>query len=49
MITTLRIVQELRPRYDLNGTRAIYDVSGQGLPYERFAVEREGDRWFIAE
>src|SRR5688572_3571021 len=49
LITTLRIVQELRPRYDLNGTRAIYDVSGQGLPYERFVVEREGDRWFIAE
>lgn len=49
MITTLRIVQELRPRYDLNGTRAIYDVSGQGLPYERFVLEREGDRWFIAE
>ena len=49
MITTLRIVQELRPRYDLNGTRAIYDVSGQGLPYERFVVEREDDRWFIAE
>ena len=33
----------------LNGTRAIYDVSGQGLPYERFVIEREGDRWFIAE
>ena len=49
LITTLRIVQELRPRYDLNGTRAIYDVSGQGLPYERFVLEREGDRWFIAE
>jgi len=49
MITTLRIVQELQPRYDLNGTRAIYDVSGQGLPYERFVIEREGDRWYIAE
>jgi len=49
LITTLRIVQELQPRYDLNGTRAIYDVSGQGLPYERFVIEREGDRWFIAE
>jgi len=49
LITTLRIVQELQPRYDLNGTRAIYDVSGQGLPYERFVVEREGDRWYIAE
>ena len=49
MITTLRIVQELKPRYDLNGTRALYDVSGQGLPYERFTIEREGDRWYIAE
>jgi len=49
LITTLRIVQELRPRYDLNGTRAIFDVSGQGLPYERFVIEREGDRWYIAE
>ncbi|HET7810368.1 MAG TPA: hypothetical protein VFL16_07305 [Steroidobacteraceae bacterium] len=49
LITTLRIVQELQPRYDLNGTRAIYDVSGQGLPYERFVLEREGDRWYIAE
>ena len=50
MITTLRIVQELQPRYDLGGTRAIYDVSGQGLPYERFVLERDKDqRWYIAE
>ena len=49
MITTLRIVQELQPRYDLNGTRAIYDVSNQGLPYDRFVIEREGSRWYIAE
>src|SRR6188508_319450 len=50
MITTLRIVQELRPRYDLGGNRAVYDVSGQGLPYERFVLERDKDmRWYIAE
>ncbi len=50
MITTLRIVQELQPRYDLGGTRAIYDVSGQGLPYERFVLERSKDmKWYIAE
>jgi hypothetical protein len=50
MITTLRIVQELQPRYDLGGTRAVYDVSGQGLPYERFALERDEDmKWYIAE
>jgi hypothetical protein len=50
MITTLRIVQELQPRYDLGGSRAVYDVSGQGLPYERFVLERDKDmRWYIAE
>ena len=50
MITTLRVVQELAPKYDMNGARAIYDVSGQGLPYERFVLERDKDnRWYIAE
>jgi hypothetical protein len=50
MITTLRIVQELRPRYDLGGARAVFDVSGQGLPYDRFTLERDKDnRWYIAE
>jgi hypothetical protein len=50
MITTLRIVQELSPRYDLGGSRAIYDLSGQGLPYTRFVLERDKDMsWHIAE
>jgi hypothetical protein len=50
MITTLRIVQELKPKYDLGGTRAVYDVSGQGLPYDRFVLERDEDmKWYIAE
>ncbi len=49
MITTLRIVQELSPRYEMNNTRAIFDVSGQGLPYQRFVLERDKDRWYIAE
>jgi hypothetical protein len=50
MITTLRIVQEIPPKYDLGGNRAIFDVSGQGLPYDRFVLERDKDkRWYIAE
>ncbi len=49
MITTLRIVQELSPRYDMGGARAIFDVSGQGLPYSRFVLEKDKDRWYIAE
>jgi hypothetical protein len=50
MITTLRVVQELSPKYDLGGSRAVYDVSGQGLPYDRFVLERDKDmHWYIAE
>lgn len=50
MITTLRIVQELQPKYDMGGTRALFDVSGQGLPYERFVLEKDKEnRWYIAE
>jgi hypothetical protein len=50
MITTLRLVQELPPHYDLGGARAVFDVSGQGLPYDRFVLERDKDnRWYIAE
>jgi hypothetical protein len=50
MVTTLRIVEELHPRYEMGGARAVYDVSGQGLPYERFVLERDKDmRWYIAE
>ena len=50
MITTLRVVQELSPKYEMAGARAVYDVSGQGLPYERFVLERDKDnRWYIAE
>jgi hypothetical protein len=50
MITTLRIVQELQPKYEQGGSRAIFDVSGQGLPYERFVLERDKDlKWYIAE
>ncbi|HTU67155.1 MAG TPA: hypothetical protein VMF52_14500 [Steroidobacteraceae bacterium] len=50
MITTLRLVQELPPKYDLGGARAVFDVSGQGLPYDRFVLEKDkDDRWYIAE
>jgi hypothetical protein len=49
LITTLRVVQELSPKYEQSGARAIYDVSGQGLPYQRFVLERDKDRWYIAE
>ena len=39
----------MAPAYELNGTRAIYDLRGQGLPFDRFVLERVEDRWYVAE
>ena len=49
LIAALRIVRRLAPRYDFGGSRASYDVSGQGLPYDRYVLEQVEGRWFIAE
>lgn len=49
LIAALRIVHGLTPQLELEGTRATYDVSNQGLPYERFTLEKIKDRWYIAE
>jgi hypothetical protein len=49
LIAALRIVRRQSPRYEYDGSRATYDVAGQGLPYDRFTVERVEGRWYIAE
>jgi hypothetical protein len=49
LIAALRIVRDLTPRYELEGARAIYDVSGHGLPFDRYVLERLDKRWYIAE
>ena len=49
LISTLRIVQSLEPRLEYQGQRAIYDLSGQGLPFDRFTLEQVEKRWYIAE
>ncbi len=49
LIAALRIVRKLPPRYDHDGTRATYDVAGQGLPYDRFVLEQIERRWYVAE
>jgi hypothetical protein len=49
LIAALRIVRRLPPRYEYGGNRAVYDVAGQGLPYDQFTVERVEGRWYIAE
>ncbi len=49
LISALRIVGQTAPRFEANGTQAVYDVSNQGLPYERFTLELIDNRWYIAE
>lgn len=48
-IGALEIAQRLSPKLELDGTRAIYDMRGQGLPFERFVLEKLDDNWYIAE
>ena len=49
LISALRIVAQTSPQFEANGTRAVYDVANQGLPYERFTLELVDKRWYIAE
>jgi hypothetical protein len=49
LLSTLHIVRELEPRYENGNQRAVYDVSGQGLPYQTFSLEQVDRHWYIAE
>ncbi len=49
LIAALRIVRRQSPRYEYGDTRATYDVSGQGLPYDQYVLEKVEGRWYIAE
>lgn len=49
LLTTVRIVKNLPPRFEYQGQRASYDLAGQGLPYESFSLEQVNKKWFIAE
>ena len=49
LLSTLHIVLGLEPRYENESQRAVYDLSGQGLPFQTFSVEQVDRHWFIAE
>jgi hypothetical protein len=49
LLATVRIVKDLAPRFEYEGRRAVYDVSGQGLPFDRFVLEQVDKKWYIAE
>jgi hypothetical protein len=49
LIAALRIVRRSAPRLEYEGTRASYDVTGQGLAFDRFVLEKIDRRWYVAE
>jgi hypothetical protein len=49
LLSTLNIVRGLQPRYENDNQRAVYDLSGQGLPFQTFTLEQVDRHWFIAE
>ena len=49
LMATVRIVKDLVPTFEFEGQKAVYDVSGQGLPFDRFVIEQVDRKWYIAE
>lgn len=48
-IAALKVARQSPPRYEDSGNRAVYDMSGKGLPFQRFVLERIDRVWYIAE
>jgi hypothetical protein len=49
LLAALRAVRTTAPRFEYQGTRAVYDLQGQGLPFPRFVLELTDKRWHVAE
>jgi hypothetical protein len=49
LLATLRVVRGLEPHYEYEGRRAVYDLTGAGLPFDHFVVEQVDKRWYVAE
>ncbi len=49
LLVALRVARDLMPRYDYAGTRAVYDLRGQGLPFAQLLLEQIDKHWYIAE
>jgi hypothetical protein len=45
----LELAQSRSPSIEAGGDRAVYNLSGEGLPYERLVLVRVAGRWYVAE
>lgn len=48
-VSALEIARGLSPEMQNDGLRAVYDMRGQGFPFDTYSIEKIGDRWYIAE
>jgi hypothetical protein len=49
LIAAVRLARTSTPRFEYAGTRATYDMRGQGLPFAALVLEQIDKRWYIAE
>jgi hypothetical protein len=49
LLAALRLARDVTPRYEYAGTRAVYDLRDQGLPFAALVLEQVDKRWYIAE
>jgi hypothetical protein len=49
LLAAIALARAGKPRYEYAGTRAVFDLRGQGLPFAQFVMEQVDKRWYIAE
>lgn len=49
LLAALRLARQVTPRFEYAGTRAVYDLRGQGLPFDSLVLEVVDKKWYIAE
>jgi hypothetical protein len=49
LLTAFAAARAGTPRFEYAGTRAIYDLREQGLPFASLVLEQVDKRWYVAE
>lgn len=48
-LAALTLARSTPPQLQYEGTRAVFDLRGKGLPYNQLVVEKVDKRWYIAD
>jgi UDP-N-acetylglucosamine pyrophosphorylase len=49
ILAALTLARGTSPQLQYEGTRAVFDLRGKGLPYNQLVVEKVDKRWYIAD